>query len=271
MRRRITAVVVSLLLVLVGGLLVSAASRSRNAALRLQCRNDLKLVAVGLSLYHDTFGSFPPGTVPNDDLPPARRLSRLVNVLPFCEQIGLGVDLAKAWDDEENLRPKTGSWLDGGWKEGELGMVRIFLCPANPTTESPGCPSMTHYVGVAGVGPYATTLTPGDPGTDVFGYDRKTRLEDIKDGTGTTMLVIETTRDNGPWTAGGFPTVRGLDPAGGPYLGKGGQFGSNHKRGTNVGFADGSVRTLNEKVGSEVFEAMATIAGGDGVRLDGED
>jgi prepilin-type processing-associated H-X9-DG protein len=130
-------------------------------------------------------------------------------------------------------------------------------------------PSVIHYVGVAGVGEDAALLPVGDLRAGVFGYDRKTRPEDIKDGFSRTLMVVETNRDNGPWTAGGRPTVRGLDPAQPPYLGRCGQFGSGHDRGgkTNALFADGSVRYLLLKGGmsAETFEALATIAGGDEV------
>jgi prepilin-type processing-associated H-X9-DG protein len=89
-----------------------------------------------------------------------------------------------------------------------------------------------------------------------------------------TVVVMETNRENGPWTAGGFPTVRGLDPAGRRYLGAGGQFSSGHSSWawlssshtvTNVVYADGSVRGLTESVSPQVLEALVTIAGGEEV------
>ena len=42
---------------------------------------------------------------------------------------------------------------------------------------------MTHYVGVAGVGPDAGRLPADDPRAGVFGYGRQTRLEDITAGS----------------------------------------------------------------------------------------
>ena len=138
-----------------------------------------------------------------------------------------------------------------------------------------GSPGLTHYVGVAGVGGDAAGRLGGARGVGVFGHDRRTRHEDIWDGAGTTMMVVETNMKNGPWTAGGHPTVRGLDPAGGPYLGEGGQFGSDHHRGdffaltpppfTNVCFADGSIRGMTAAIGPRVFQALAPIAGGEEV------
>jgi prepilin-type processing-associated H-X9-DG protein len=95
----------------------------------------------------------------------------------------------------------------------------------------------------------------------VFGYDRHTPMSAVTDG-------LSTTARNGPWTAGGLPTVRALDPAGGPYPGAGGPFRSNHRYGllaptppsaTNVLFADGSVRALTASTKPEVFEALALL------------
>ena len=44
----------------------------------------------------------------------------------------------------------------------------------------------------------------------MWGYDRRTRPEDVSRGLAETMLLAETALDNGPWTAGGPPTVRGI-------------------------------------------------------------
>jgi prepilin-type processing-associated H-X9-DG protein len=101
-----------------------------------------------------------------------------------------------------------------------------------------------------------------DVNAGVFGYDRKTRLKDITDGVSTTLLLIETATENGPWTAGGRPTVRGLESNGVPYIGRQAQFSSFHRGGvTNALFADCSVRALRDGVAPEVLEALATIAG----------
>ncbi len=88
-------------------------------------------------------------------------------------------------------------------------------------------------------------------------------MADITDGAGTTMLLAETTTANGPWTAGGPSTVRGLDPGRPPYIGNRGQFGGAHPGGAMVAFADGSVRFLRDSIDPKVFEAISTIAGGE--------
>ena len=79
------------------------------------------------------------------------------------------------------------------------------------------------------------------------------------------MMLAETTAGVGPWTAGGFTTVRGLDPARRPYIGRGRQFGGTHPGGAMVAFADGSIRFLGESIDPQVFEALSTVAGGENI------
>jgi prepilin-type processing-associated H-X9-DG protein len=90
-----------------------------------------------------------------------------------------------------------------------------------------------------------------------------TKFEDILDGMSTTMAVIETTRNHGPWTAGGPTSVRGMNPATRPYIGRDCPFGGYHPGGANAAFADGSVRWVAATINAEVFEAIATVAGGE--------
>jgi hypothetical protein len=98
----------------------------------------------------------------------------------------------------------------------------------------------------------------------MFGYDRPIHLEDITDGTGKTLLVVESTLNNGMWTAGGESTARGLaNPNHTPYGGKKGQFRNEHSQSINVSFVNGSIRSLSADINPRVFEAMATIADGD--------
>ena len=86
-----------------------------------------------------------------------------------------------------------------------------------------------------------------------------------------TMMVVETASVRGAWTAGGSATVRGLVPARQPYIGSGRQFGGNHPGGAMDLFADGYVRFLSDSTKPKVFEAMASIAGGERVDKVGDD
>lgn len=270
MRRLINVLVLVLVFVLAGGLVIAAIPKVRDAADRQQCQNNLKQIGLGLHNYCDTNGSFPSAAIANKDLPCEKRLSWMVDTLPYIEQIGVTIDRKKGWQDEANVIPKFYGIED---KEPPRPLeLKLFRCLADQTVSPADAPSLTNYVGIAGVGSDAAELRLGYPGVGFFGCDRKIKIADIKDGLPNTIALMETNSNIGPWTASGFPTVRGLNPAGGSYLGAGGQFGSGHRtcRGwfsptstviTNVVYGDGSVRGLTDSVSPSVFEALATIAG----------
>jgi hypothetical protein len=245
---------------------VAGVAKVRAEAARAGCSNNLREIAMALHNYDGNFHSFPAATVAREGLPPERRLSWLVEVPSSHTQIALALHRDEPWDSDQNREPKIDAWWHepGEPAEPPFGQWELFLCPSNPNRPA-GPLGLTHYVGVAGLGPEAAALPAGYPGIGVFGYARRTRVEDIKDGTSTTLLVIETARDNGPWTAGGWPTVRGLDPAEPPYLGQGRQFGGTHSGGTVAAFADGSAKFIRNSISPRILEALATIAGGEEV------
>ncbi|HKI18341.1 MAG TPA: DUF1559 domain-containing protein [Isosphaeraceae bacterium] len=251
---------------LIAGLLVVAVAiaikATRDSAERSQCRNNLLQIGLALLNYESTFQVFPSATQPNRDLPPQRRLSWLASILPFLEGGGKWyIDRAKAWDDGENRLIRR------GMKESDevylAEDVQCFHCPASGHSTDSAGQGLSDYVAVAGLGVDAPVLPAGDPRAGIFGYERTTTVEQIKDGSASTMAVIETSDGNGPWKAGGAATIRGLDPGRQPYIGPGRQFGGAHRDGVMVLFADGSVRFLRATIDPKVFEALSTIAGGE--------
>ncbi len=206
--------------------------------------NNLKQIGLALHDYHQTEGSFPPGTISNQELPHSERLSWVVPLLPYLEQDNLyrTIDRGKAWNAKPNAAAVN------------LGMYVFTGSYDDP---------ISHYVGMAGIGMDAPDLPISDPKAGVFGYDRKTRVSDIKDGTANTIMVVPTDRDIGHWAAGGPSTVRGIDTDHKPYFGRNRQFGGILRGGSYVLFADGSIRWIKDSIDSTTFEALSTIAGGE--------
>ncbi len=275
MRRLINVLVGLVALGIAGGVTICAIPKMRQAASRAQCANNLKQLGLGLQNYYDTYERFPSATIPNENLPCCERLSYLVELITYMDQLRLLMDKEKGWHDEENLVPKISISDENHRPIGTkpLGEIKTFRCPADATISPADQASLTNYMGISGVGSNAAELRLGYPGVGFFGCERQIKLEDIKDGTANTLAIMETDWKNGPWTAGGFSTVRSLNFEDAPYVGAGRAFGSGHRRGahwwsptssvvfTQAVFADGSVHTLTAEISPEVLEALATISG----------
>jgi prepilin-type processing-associated H-X9-DG protein len=280
MRKRINFLVGFLVLVVVGAIVPSLIARVRQAAEDTQCRNNLRQLGLAVHNSYDTYHHFPMASVRSPTLLCQERLSWYVDLAPFVEQWGIQFDMSKPWDSEENLSPRclpgVGAREFTAEHRAPIGAFKVLICPSNPkhSDESPG---LTNYVGISGLGEGSAELDKDYPGVGMLGCERKLKFEDITDGASNTMMIAETSWENGPWTAGGFPTVRGLAFNGMPYFGKKAQFCAVHRRSvlsngpmlTNVVFADGSVRSFAETIDPRAFEAMATIAGGESVDLTG--
>jgi prepilin-type processing-associated H-X9-DG protein len=269
MQRKILTVIALFFVTLLGASIApSLVIRARLSARNVECQYNLKNIGSGLNAYTDTKPYWPYGTVPNNNLPPEKRLSWYVEAWKFFDQSTLVMEMDKSWDSPNNLEPMARD-MEGG--EYPVGYWKAFSCPAAPDVSLTGAVSATNYVGISGIGgDYAATLPVSDPWAGLFGYDRRCKETDITNGMSNTMAVAETLQDNGPWTAGGRPTVRGLDQSGPPYLGKAGQFNSahytlsyftwsKHSYSTNILFADGSVRSFTDDMDASTLEAMATI------------
>jgi prepilin-type processing-associated H-X9-DG protein len=186
--------------------------------------------------------------------------------LPYIEQDAAyeAIDLEQPWDAPRN-------------QEAVVHRIKLYLCPAGFDTSESGHPAITHYIGMAGIGPDAATLPIDSPRAGIFGYDRTIAMKDITDGTTNTILALESFIDNGSWAEGGRATVRGIDPDDQPYIGIDRPFGRLHAQrswfGTmptsaNAAMADGSVRQIHHTISPQVFEALVTIAGGEQIPAD---
>lgn len=221
----------------------------RLAAVRVLDEEHHRALLAGLAGYVKAEGAWPAGAAGATLLPPETRLSWQATLLPYYGHLDWHGELnfARAWNDAANLRV-TRRPLD------------LMINPAfGPSKSAAGFP-VTHYVGVAGLGPDAGQLEASDPRAGVFGFRSRPKPADIPDGASNTMAVAGVGGDLGPWAAGGTATVRGLAKR--PYINGPDGFSSGQPGGLFVGMADGSVRFLSKDIDPAVLERLATINGG---------
>ena len=226
-------------------------------------------------------GHFPRGTVPRDpsadrdiDYRPDQRLSWMVQLLPYVAN----GEFRELLPDNERL--EEASWNEPPNLAIAMTVIPQFLAPLPPDKpysyyiQYPTIKGMpvaaTHFVGIAGIGLDAAEYRSDDPATaklrGIFGYDRETKPEEIKDGLAETILLLQVPADHkSPWMAGGGSTVRGVSEdldcvqsfVCTEYQGK---------RGTFAIMADGKVRFISAAIDPKTFQAMCTIAGGEKIK-----
>ena len=238
-----------LVLVLVWGLTVLSITHVREAAAKSSCGNNLKHIGLALLSFADTHDCYPTATEPNEHLPPEKRFSWFVSVGPYIEATDFytRLDREKGWDDEENRH---------------LGLLKypIIQCPGFPLRPPVSTMVSTHYIGIAGLGADAADLPPDNPRAGFFGYEpRLTRVD--KGNLTNTLVALETIQIEGSWTAGGTPTVRGLERTATPCLGADRQLAASIAVAPTHCLRMGSVRFLLDSVDSTLLDSMVTITG----------
>lgn len=292
-------VVIAIIGILIA-LLLPAVQAAREAARRMQCANNLKQIGLAIHNYENSLRRFPPGRVGCDGTPSAECPPTLpseqrpatggfVMILPYLE-------LTTLFDQFEGfhgggIHPIEPALSSSGWNTPSVVRAMserpsVFACPSNiaaPTIDLGGFRW--------GVGSYALCLgTNGPPtidapvkyyNTGAFVYLNTFRVRDIVDGLSHTFFVGEASRGDetaNRWTIGtrfrdSLRTT--MNPLNTPpdvgihYLGDNGAFRSEHPGGAMFALGDGSVDFVNEAISGDVYQALATRAGGD-VTLDDE-
>ncbi|WP_435020937.1 DUF1559 domain-containing protein [Tundrisphaera sp. TA3] len=218
-------VIVAILALLIAFLLPSVRTAGE-AARRSQCVNHLKQIGVGVFNYEYAFHCLPPASTADEEGRPLHGWRTLT--LAYVEQdtVYQTINLARSWDDATNT---TASGI----------AVPIYHCPSSPAPAA-----TTTYLGIA---------TPDG----CFPPGRLRTMEEITDGTGSTLMVIEAGEEHAaPWPAP-------VDAGERLILGLGSDAKLRHPGGSNALFADGSVRFLKATVPTEVRRAWISVAGGE--------
>lgn len=231
-------------------LLLPAVQQARQAARTTQSRNNAKQILLALHNYHDTYNTFPRGTVENKELKPEERLSWLVSILPFMDQATV----------YNKINQKEG-WKSDANKEMASIMIPTYLNPSRTNPVKPKDLPQSDYAGMAGIGEEELTSDKVGPKSGIFGYNRATKLNEVTDGTSNTIAILEVNKDQGAWAAGGKGNLRALTKQ--PYVNGPDGIGGFRKGRVLIGLADGSVREVSENIAPQVFEALSTMQGGE--------
>ncbi|HZV05639.1 MAG TPA: DUF1559 domain-containing protein [Gemmataceae bacterium] len=305
-RRGFTLIELLVVIAIIGvliGLLLPAVQKVREAAARIQCKNNLKQIGLALHCYHDRMNGFPPayfsnllpGTQPSDPDGDCTWNEKgpgwgwgafLLNDLEqnnLYRQIRFDLDIK----DPANAAARTMT-------------LKVYICPSEPHSD----PFMTvdangnslvmlahsSYIGMNGA--------PNGVTSDAFdnngAFIRNTRLQmkDITDGLSNTLFIGErcTNMSNTTWVGAVqgsvVPDLRYKDTAdqmanaegdaalvlahgstthlpNNPVVTDADATASFHTNGVNFLFGDGSVQSINSGIDPNVYQALCTRNGGE--------
>ena len=195
---------------------------------------------------------------------PDKRVGWIVELLPYFSNgdyvsFAKLVDKGKSWSDPKNHQ-----------------VARIFIPDLLYATPVEGASvssdanqlGITNFIGVSGVGFASGEYSADNKKSGVFGYERITKIEDIKDGPANTIaLLLIKQNKNHPWIAGGGASIAGISEgpdALAPFLVLEKTNRNKEKEFTGIAImADGKIREISNKISPEIFRAMCTIDGGE--------
>lgn len=177
-------VVIAIIGVLIA-LLLPAIQAARESARRTQCFNNSRQLGLGLQMYHDSYGVFPPGHEETGVDGPSYRhqLSWLALILPYLEQKNVA-DLIR----REDIDPAMNAHVNPKFIPAGKNLVDTFICPSDPVGQNSPDWAPTNYLGNQGI----LCNCRGEDCGGMFGHDTKFRMKDVTDGTSQTIAVAET-------------------------------------------------------------------------------
>ena len=282
-------VVIAIIGILVG-LLLPAVQSAREAMRRSSCSSNIRQIGMGLHNYHATFKRFPPRGVP------VHLHTWSAAVLPFIEQQSLFDQYN--FDVQWNA-PANHSTLQT--------TVVTFKCPSNPHTDDvdlsvAGGAATTDFAPVGNISEEFNDsghIRPRSTREGLFGMlSTRYRMEDVKDGLSTTILLVESAGRPAYYVNGRFgpPTnINGCDNAdvtnsttmlgswgdpsnyipahgfsddglscSGPWVinkTNNNEAYSFHPGGLHIVLADGSTQFISQQIDAEIYASLITIEG----------
>jgi len=273
-------VVIAIMAILIA-LLLPAVQQAREAARRVQCKNNLKQIGLAFHNYHDTFSLFPNAEAGGTGT--LARASAFVALLPFLEQTNTFTLYNPSLGNSHPLNMAAVKQF-----------IPVYLCPSAPLRRqipTSGCDANDRapgtYAVCTGSGDPWGMLATGNPhnGAIVNPASGRTGMRDIIDGASNTLLVGEAAWNlsdylftSGPcagqvrwgfsyWSspyplATAFTTMAPFNPkSGGANVLS--RFRSEHIGGAQFALVDGAVRFVSENISQSILDAAGTRAGGE--------
>jgi prepilin-type processing-associated H-X9-DG protein len=205
-------------------LLLPAVQAAREAARRAQCSNNLKQIALALHNYHDTYKTFPPAYIADENGQPKH--SWRVLILPFLESTPMYqmYDFNEPWNGPNNSQFAN-------------MMPSVFRCPSDPATSSSPA-----YLAISGKG-------------SIFNNGDGSQIMDITDGTSNTIMVAEVAGVNFNWMDPRDLDITTMAMAINSVQ-NGTTISSHHPGGAQAAMADGSVRFLSQTLDMNLLRLL---------------
>ncbi len=298
-RRGFTLVELLVVIAIIGilvALLLPAVQAAREAARRMSCSNNLKQITLALHNYHDSYRTFPSGSM--QAVSGSFSWGYLALTLPFFEQSGAHntVDFTA---QHCGVHLKALQAAATGDPASQL--IKLFTCPSDPRADRSllsgptgplpasgdvGVLYPTNYLAMGGsndpdvtssftgcVAAGTSTTLPRN-GNGMMYLNSGTRFASVTDGTSSTIIVGERgiTRDLGwGWPiCGGWECEHYVSSTLGFSKGDNDLYfihaqhlGSWHPGGAHVGLTDGSIRFLAYTIDYNTYLALSTRDGGE--------
>lgn len=196
-------VVIAIIAILVS-LLLPAVQAAREAARRMQCRNNLKQIGIAMHNYHNSHNTLPPGnfdTIANwANLPPcsgqpvgslgSRQASWMQRILPYIDQ----ENLYDSFVDQMN----SGSVAANQYTNAGT-VIPTLMCPSDPANpKTVNISALIHFSGnyVMCAGSQYWGNDPNDPCASLqrnglFYTVSKVQFKDVADGLSNTIMGSE--------------------------------------------------------------------------------
>jgi prepilin-type N-terminal cleavage/methylation domain-containing protein/prepilin-type processing-associated H-X9-DG protein len=254
-------VVIAVIGVLVA-LLVPAVQAARESARRAQCADNLRQLGIGLHAYHDSYKTFPSGGwIKSADPTTANmNIGWSAAILPWLEQQPLysQLNFNVPYNNVANSQPGH-------------TVLPVYLCPSEPRASfwnrAPGDTydfADADYGGMYGPRGLSFPTDKNNPPRGVMIFNQPIPLSQVRDGSSQTVQIGEAPEAiNAMWISGHniFDECCAINAR--PPSEFGEELASQHPRGVNTLFADGSIHFLSETIDNMVLSALCTRSGGE--------